>query len=218
MREQYDNFCLINIRANAPEDWDVNGADAIRVEMPANPEYELEMYRRGFYLADRTIGTSIGLSKLPENIAQMVRLDVTETIEYKSEIYEIAQRAFVSDRRFHVFPKLNPDVAASVLKQWVDSLDDILVCIYRERVIGFLALTHPSPDTMFVHLAAVEARYRLAGAASSLYARACAIARDRGCKKLDGRISSTNMPVMNIYAKFGAVFSTPLDIFLKEAV
>ena len=164
MREQYDNFCLINIRANAPEDWDVNGADAIRVEMPANPEYELEMYRRGFYLADRTIGTSIGLSKLPENIAQMVRLDVTETIEYKSEIYEIAKRAFVSDRRFHVFPKLNSDVAASVLKQWVDSLDD------------------------------------------------------RGCKKLDGRISSTNMPVMNIYAKFGAVFSTPLDIFLKEAV
>ena len=69
---------------------------------------------------------------------------------------------------------------------------------------------------MFVHLAAVEEKYRMTGAAMALYANACKIAKERGYKKLEGRVSTQNTAVMNVYAAFGATFSEPQDIFIKE--
>ena len=50
----------------------------------------------------------------------------------------------------------------------------------------------------------------------ALYANACKVAKQRGYKKLEGRISTQNTAVMNVYAAFGAVFSEPQDIFIKE--
>ena len=50
----------------------------------------------------------------------------------------------------------------------------------------------------------------------SLYAEAVKIAKDRGYKKLAGRISSKNTAVMNLYSYFGAHFENPLDIYIKE--
>ena len=67
-----------------------------------------------------------------------------------------------------------------------------------------------------VHLAAVEAKYRVTGAAMGLYAKAIEVVRERGFKTLEGRISSFNTPVMNLYATFGAQFSEPQDVFLKD--
>lgn len=216
MLEHYNNFCLMNICADAPDNWDTRGANAIRVELPTNPEYALEMFNRGFYLADRTIGTSVSLAKLPSDIDRWVRLDIIETSEYKPEIYRIAKLAFTSDRRFHVLPKCDSNISGQVLQKWVDDLDQVLVCIYKSQPIGFLALRHIDPDTAFVHLAAVDEKYRLMGAAMSLYAHACILAHNRGYKKLNGRISSSNMPVMNIYSTLGAIFTTPHDVYLKE--
>ena len=85
------------------------------------------------------------------------------------------------------------------------------MCLYHEKPVGFLSLREN-----FVHLAAVEAKYRVTGAAMGLYARAIELAGERGFKTLDGRISSLNTPVMNLYASFGAVFSDPEDVFLRE--
>ena len=55
----------------------------------------------------------------------------------------------------------------------------------------------------------------MSGAAMALYAKACREAGERGFRRLEGRISSRNTAVMNIYAAFGAVFTEPQDIFLK---
>ena len=52
----------------------------------------------------------------------------------------------------------------------------------------------------------------------SLYARAVEIAKEKGYKKLDGRISSQNTAVMNLYAYLGASFSDPEDIFIKGKI
>ena len=79
MLEQYGDIRLLNIQAAAPEVWNMTGADAVRVELPSNAAYELEMYQKGFYLADRTIGVSISLAKLPENLDRYVRLPIVET-------------------------------------------------------------------------------------------------------------------------------------------
>lgn len=51
----------------------------------------------------------------------------------------------------------------------------------------------------------------------ALYANACKVAKERGYKKLEGRVSTQNTSVMNdVYATFGAMFSEPQDVFIKE--
>ena len=98
----------------------------------------------------------------------------------------------------------------------MDELGEVLICQFRNLPVGFLALKQTAEDTLFVHLAAVEEKYRMTGAAMTLYATACKLARERGFKKLEGRISSQNTAVMNVYTAFGASFSEPIDIFLKR--
>lgn len=208
---------LADIEAAAPASWDISGATHVRVTLPALAEYEVEMQKRGFFWADRTLKASISLARCPIDFAKAARLPVEKTKEHREEILRIASSSFPYDRRFHVLPACNASVAALVLKEWVDALEDVLVCKLHGQVAGFLAFAQPSKDALFVRLAAVEKKYRLAGAALSLYSRACQEALARGCRKLEGRISSQNMAVLNLYAAFGAVFSEPMDIFLKEA-
>ena len=67
-----------------------------------------------------------------------------------------------------------------------------------------------------MHLAAVLERYRASGAAMSLYAAAARDCRSRGIRFLDGRVSTANPSVINLYAYLGAKFSDPMDVYLKE--
>lgn len=183
---------------------------------PTDAANEIRMQRDGFFFADRTVKTTIGLSKIAVDLDRFIRLPIVETSDYKDEILRIAASSFPYDRRFHVRPDLDGEAAAAVLKDWVDDLDKTLVALFKERPVGFLALKETAPDTVFVHLAAVEEKYRMTGAAMALYADACKIAKERGYKKLEGRVSTQNTAVMNVYTAFGATFSDPRDIFIKE--
>lgn len=184
--------------------------------VPTDPANEIRMQRYGFFFADRTVKTTISLSKITVDLNRFIRLPIVETTGFKNDILRIAKNAFVYDRRFHVMPDLNSDTAAVVLKQWVQELDKVFVALFKEQPIGFLALKKTAQETLFVHLAAVEEKYRITGAAMALYANACKIAKERGYKKLEGRVSTQNTSVMNVYASFGAKFSEPQDIFIKE--
>ena len=216
MIRPYGPVRLADIEAAEPADWDFTGATHARVVLAANPAAILAMQRRGFMFADRTLKTSISLGRCTADLDRLIRLPVVETAQYKEDILRIACASFSEDRRFHIAPECNPELAAYVLKEWVEALEETLVCLFRDKPVGFLALKAQGPDTLFVHLAAVEERYRLAGAAMSLYARACQLAKERGCKRLEGRVSSRNTAVMNVYAAFGATFSEPKDVFLRE--
>jgi len=212
----YGKIRLADIEAMKPESWDLSGATHVRVTMPACADTETTMQRQGFVFADRTLKVSIGLSKVSADLTRFMRLPLVETSEYKDDIFTIAHESFTRDRRFHILPKCDQTVSALVLREWVAAIDKAWVCLYHDRLIGFLVLKSMAPDTGFVHLAAVAEEYRITGAAMGLYAKAIEVARERGYKKLEGRISSLNTAVMNIYATFGAVFSDPQDIFLKE--
>lgn len=216
MIRNYGTVRLFDAEASEPEDWDISGATHARIVLDACPAHEMEMQRRGFLFADRTLKTSISLTRCPVDLDRMIRLTLVETNDYKQDILRIACASFVDDRRFHVAPDCDPTLAAIVLREWVEELDAVLVCLFREQPVGFLALQECAPDALFVHLAAVEERYRMTGAAMSLYAGACRLARERGYKRLEGRVSSRNTAVMNVYAAFGASLSEPRDIFLKE--
>lgn len=193
------------------ETYDINGARYEREVLPSCANTELEMARGGWYFADRTLKVSIQVAKVAADLKRLQRLPIVEAADRKEDIFRIAHESFTRDRRFHVAPRCDQAVSAVVLRQWVDGLGPSFVCLYHDKPIGFLNLVGN-----VVHLAAVEERYRATGAAMGLYARAIEIARERGFKTLDGRVSSLNTPVMNLYAYFGGQFSEPEDVFLRE--
>lgn len=196
---------------------DIEQADIIKIVLPSSVENEILVKEKGFTFADRTIQTSIQVSKLDLNFDKLIRLTVEETTEHKKEIEEIALKSFPYDRRFHLRLNYNDDeLFKQIIKEWVNDLDNVLVAKYKDTVVGFLALKQTEKDTLFVHFAAVDEKYRLTGAAMSLYSRAVQIAKERGYKKLDGRISTKNTAVMNLYSYFDAHFENPMDIYIKE--
>ena len=195
------------------EIYDINGKRYERLVLSGDPDTEFQMVRDGWYFADRTLKTTVPLAKVAVDLKRMQRLPVIETSDYGDDIFRIAIESFTRDRRFHVAPKCDRDVSVVVLRKWVDELGLTLVCLYHEAPIGFLNLKNN-----FVHLAAVEEKYRVTGAAMGLYARAIEVCMERGFKTLEGRVSSLNTPVINLYASFGAQFSEPEDIFLREMI
>lgn len=182
-----------------------------RAVLPSGADIEFDMVRSGWYFADRTVKASIRLAKVTADLKWWQRLPIVETCGYKEDIFRIAHECFRQDRRFHVALKCDQAVSAIVLRQWISDLGLSLVCLYHEKPIGFLNLREN-----VVYLAAVETKCRVTGAAMGLYARALELARERGFQTLEGRISSLNTPVMNLYASFGAQFSEPEDVFLRE--
>lgn len=169
-----------------------------------------------FLLCERTLSVSINLVRSSLNFEKLVRLQIVETDKYKKDIFEIAKTEFTYDRRFHITQRCNASIAALVLEEWINEISSSLVCVYKDIPIGFLVLKQAAADSMFVHLAAVKREYRLSGAAISLYAHAAFLAQQRGFRKLEGRVSSTNPPVINLYACLGASFGEPVDVYLKE--
>lgn len=216
MLTNFGDFVLAtydNMDINEPE---AQKADFLRVELPTNSDTEILMQQKGFFFADRTLKVAISLNKCSLDLDKNIRLPIVETADYKEEILQIAQEAFVYDRRFHVAPVCSKKIVAAVLKNYVANLDNVLVALFKDKPVGFLALKKVSEEALFVHLAAVDEKYRMTGAAMALYAFACKFAKEKGYKKLEGRISSQNMAVMNLYAAFGAAFSEPKDVFVKE--
>ena len=216
MIKRYGHISLADISAEKPENWDFGEATHVRIQLPAIASSVTVMQQAGFLWGDRTLKTSIDLSECTTDLDKMIRLPVVDTIEYKDDIFRIACASFTYDRRFHIEPECCNQTASLVLREWVDNLDNVMVCLFHKKAVGFLAMKQTSEDSLFVHLAAVEEKYRITGAGMTLYAMACRTAREKGFKRLEGRISSQNTAVMNVYAVFGARFSVPLDIFLKR--
>lgn len=169
----------------------------------------------GYYFVDRTLDVSITLSKV-NDYERLIRLPIVKTTGYKKEILQIAQKSFPYDRRFHLQLNYNQQFANVVIADWVNRLGEVYVCLYKDMPIGFLALIQIDDKNSFVHLAAVDEEYRMTGAAMALYAKAIQVSKEKKYLNLNGRISSKNIAVMNLYANFGAKFSNPIDIYIKE--
>ena len=193
------------------EIYEIDGKRYEREVLPSCADTEFGMVQNGWYFADRTLKVSIQLAKMTIDLKRLQRLPIEETTVYNEDVFRIAHESFTRDRRFHVAPKCDQAISAVVLRKWVEALGPSLVCLYHDKPVGFLNLREN-----FVHLAAVEAKYRVTGAAMGLYAKAIEVVRERGFKTLEGRISSLNTPVMNLYTYFGGQFSEPEDVFLKE--
>lgn len=212
----YGPIRLLNIEADSPELPDLDGASHVRVSLPAGRAGQEALEARGFTFGDRTLKVSIIPARQKKDYQRLVRLEPEITRGGGEEILAIALSSFPTDRRFQVTPNYDERLAAIILKTWVDDLEEVLVCRLKGEVAGFLALKDLGDKKISVHLAAVAEKYRSAGVALSLYAGAICRAMKLGFEVVEGRISTNNMPVMNLYAYLGGVFSDPLDIYLKE--
>ncbi len=209
---------LADICATGVEDWDLGEATHVRVSLPATVRNQVEMQARGYLLADRTLGASVPLKRPKVDFAALRRLPAQRSDGHAREILQIARAGFPEDRRFHLAPLCDdPQLFERILQDFLGNLRQPLVCQVGDEVAGFLALTGLEEKKPFVHLAATADRYRRAGAALSLYASAALLCQQAGCASLAGRISTTNMPALNLWTSLGASFSEPVDLFLRRA-
>lgn len=206
---------LLDIEAEAPADWDFSGATHVRVSLPAGRVGQSALEARSFVFGDRTLDVEIRPLKTKMDYARLVRIKPEAVRGPHRELLDIALAAFPFDRRFHVAPDYDSKVATAVLTAWVAELDEVLICRLKEEAAGFLALRETGEKKTSVHLAAVAEKYRSAGTALSLYAGAVVRAVEQGYEAVEGRISSLNMSVMNLYAFLGASFANPRDVYLK---
>lgn len=219
--EQYGNMTLLNVSCDESTEINRQNATYIRVKTPATEEMQKCFIRQGFFYADRMLKASINLKRTNLPYEEMIRLEIQQSNEYRDEVLRIALKSFPVDRRFHVAPYYDDEIASRIITSWVDRLEEYYVCIYHDKVIGFAALEEQRSGFYEIRLAAVDERYRLSGAALSLYAyliKLCAGKNSGDGMCLYGWISTVNTAVMNLYAKLGASFSEPSDIFLAYGV
>lgn len=134
MIKVYGAVRLADIEASQPAEWNISGATHVRVMLPASSASELNMQERGFFWADRTLKVSISLARCPVDLTKAVRLPVEKIDSHKKDLLRIACASFPYDRRFHVLPTCDDAVASMVLKEWVDSLDDVLACFSVKKL------------------------------------------------------------------------------------
>lgn len=202
---------------SSPEELKTYDFPITKISMPSSSENEVIMQENGFFFVDRTLRVSISLKKLKLELNEIVRCNIEKaTSSDYDDILRIASGSFKYDRRFNLKPHYSSEIAYSFLKAKVNSLDSFYIAKLKNITIGFISFAKKNDKLVSIELCAVDERYRLSGAALSLYGFACKKALEEGFSILEGIISSQNVAVMNIYSYFGANFSSPVDIFVKE--
>lgn len=173
---------------------------------------------KGCRMMDRTLEVKIPLQKTGIDYEKKIRMSIEKKNWDRKELFSLAERNFKDDSRFYITGKAQrKEIANEILKIWIEEIKEPFVCIYQDKLIGFADVRYLDEykENPFVYLAAVDEKYRLTGAAVSLYASICAYYKACGKQYLYGRISSKNTAVMNLYASLGGQFLNPWDIFIK---
>lgn len=172
----------------------------------------------GFRMIDRSIEVKVPLQKGQTDFEKKLRMEIRKGACPKEKLFTLAQRNFREDSRFYLTNGSDREtIAQRIMKIWVDEIEEPFICIYKDTVIGFadVRFLEEYEGNPFVYLAAVDEKYRLTGAAISLYAFICAYYKRKDCRYLYGRISSRNTAVMNLYVSLGGQFMNPWDVYVR---
>ena len=169
--------------------------------------------QKNFVFIDRTIQATIPL-KNSMDFKKFCRLPL-ETSELDERISEIAKKSFTQDVRF--FISVPPVMNENLLENYLSEIKTCHICRVKNEIAGFIEVVETEEKFIGeIRLAAVDEKFRLSGAALSLYAGAADLWREKNFRKLIGRISTKNMPVVNLYATLGATFSRPFDVYIRS--
>ena len=186
---------------------------------PERRDLAESLRQQGYCMIDRTVKVTIPL-KESMDFARYCRipLEIQEGEVELERISEIAEDSFLLDSRFMPTAQASEEDIRREIRIWVERMQKCFVCRCKGEIAGFLELSYDEshPAEAEIKLAAVDAKYRVAGVALSLYAGVARFCREQGLKRLWGRTSSRNMPVVNLYATLGASFSLPLDVYARS--
>ncbi len=172
--------------------------------------------QKNYVFVDRTIKASIPL-KESTDFSKLCRLKIEESAP-DDRIKKLAAENFIEDVRF--FASIPPKFDKELFADYFSQVKICYICQVKNDIAGFIEIVETADKSNgkvgMIRLAAVDSNYRLAGAALSLYAGAADLYRQKNFRRLEGRISCKNMPVLNLYASLGAVFSVPLDIYIRS--
>lgn len=167
---------------------------------------------KNFVFIERTIQATIPL-KNSADFKKFCRLPL-ETSELNERIREIAKKSFSQDVRF--FDSVPPVMNENLLEDFLSEMKTCYICRVKNEIAGFIEVVESEEKSeCIIRLAAVDENFRLSGAALSLYARAADLWREKSFRKITGRISTKNIPVVNLYATLGANFSRPQDVYIR---
>ena len=213
--EHFDDIIFRNIETDEIIDIKKDDFINIRVKVPAKYDFQTSLTEQGFFHADRMLKVSINLRKIKSGNIK-IRQNVIKTNDYKDEIIKISSKSFPVDRRFNINREYNDYISNKIIMQRIDDLNDFYVVLFKDIPVGFAGVDEIEKDIYEIKLAAVDEKYRMTGAALSLYSYLIDIYSKQNGKQLIGWISTVNMAVMNLYSSLGAVFSEPSDIFIWE--
>ena len=169
--------------------------------------------QKNFVFVDRTVLATVPL-KSSADFKKFCRLPL-ETSELNERICEIAKKSFTQDVRF--FISVPPVMNENLLENYLSEMKTCHICRVKNEIAGFIEVVETEEKFIGeIRLAAVDEKFRLSGAALSLYAGAADLWREKNFRKLIGRISTKNMPVVNLYATLGATFSRPFDVYIRS--
>ncbi len=200
------------------EEWMAFQVKPSKVVVDSDAKEIAELLRNeGYFMVDRTIKAAISVKK-DRDFSRLCRIPLERIDKLEKRIYEIAKQAFLPDSRFFDRTNTSDDEKRGSICAFVDEMKSVYICRFRGEIPGFLEVLPDveNQNQAFIRLAAVDEKYRVAGVAASLYAGAVEKCREKGIKKIWGRISSRNMSVMNLYASLGAAFSQPLDVYVRR--
>lgn len=171
-----------------------------------------------FFFADCQLDCRVSLRRLPESVSRK-RFEIRTNELSRQSACDIFHAAFVQDRRFHLQPAYNQELANCMMDSYVEEAVRekmaLLSCHGKNQLLG-CAFLQAADREMYVYMAAVLPQYQGTGASVELY-RACAeYAAKQGKRILTGRISAANTSVLNLYADLGATFCNPAHVYILE--
>ena len=192
----------------------------VRVEISASDLIsESLLINNDFYYADTTLETKILLNRLPTSLERICRFPV-EKGTYNERINFIAKSAFKTDRRFFLSRDYNSEQAEQMLKYYISKAEnrnyDLLICKFKDEIVGFAILEPVSEKASYIYLAAVLPDYQGTGIALSLYYNVCKYYKEMGLSQITGRISVENVSVMNLYSSLNCSFADPLKVYIRD--
>ena len=214
---KYEDLDVVELILDSLDELYNSSENYMRISIPSDNNELQHICNSAYKMVDRTVLTSINLLK--NNFDKNIRLDIKYSSDYKDEIIKIAYDSFKDDFRFNLANN-DINIYEKMIKGYIDEIDGAFVCFYKEKPIGFIQCCNfeNRDDEAFINLAAIDERYRLTGAALSLYSYAAKYYKERGYRILNGRISTKNISVMNLYSFLGAKFSKPYDIYIKRVI
>ncbi len=117
--------------------------------------------------------------------------------------------------RFHQDPRIDSQMGDKRYSQWVtnafvNSQQEVLKVTQNQAIVGFFVNEYPDDHSTFWSLTAISKEFRGASMGKRVWKAMIAREKSNHRQTISTRISSHNIPVMNLYVSLGFRFPAPV--------